>query len=151
MINPGWVSIDQGKVMGQMRYQGLVLSLDRMLAQQIFHQGVNVQLGGAQCQSTRLQAGRVKQIFHHRGKVVRFFLNHAQTFFDHGFIPLHIITTQSAGIALNQRDGRLEFVANHRHKACFHVFSGAMAADITHRRDDIEQFTVLGKEWRVVD
>ena len=88
---------------------------------------------------TRLQARRIQQVVDQLVQAIALFFYNLEAFTYDLLVPVCVLSRKCAGITLDQSDGRLEFVRDHRDERRFHLFRFSKVRDVSYVCDNVDQ------------
>ncbi len=139
------VGEDDGELRGKVDHDGMTVGLGAEAFRQSFSQSGQGNVGQVGGEPAGLQAGSIQQVLDHGGEMVGFLLNHGEAVLDDGLIPFGIFTAQGGDVALDERHGGFELVADDGDEGVLDLFCIAELGDVAHGGDDVAQRPIGGE------
>ncbi len=145
------VGEDDGEFCGEVDHEGVAVGLSAETRRGVLGKGWDGNVGQVGGEPASLQAGGIQQVLDHGGQVVGLLLDHGETVLDNGLIPFGVFAAQGADVALDERHGSFQLVADDGDEGVLDLVGIAKLGDVAHGGDDIAQGAVGGKQGGIGD
>ncbi len=145
------VGKDDGELFGEVDQDGVTVGLGAEALGKTFSQGRQGNVGEDGGEPARLEPGSIQEVLDHGGEMVSFLFDDGETVLDDRLIPPGILAAQGGDIALDERHGGLELVADDGDEGVLDLFSVAELGDVADGGDDIAQRAVGGEQGSIGD
>ncbi len=117
--------------------------MDVGLETETFHHSLsqlwNVRIAHLQLEAASLSTGGIQKVADQPIQAVAFLLDDSQALPHRFFIPLGIFTAQGTGITLDNRNGGLQFMGDHRNESGLDLLRLAKARDVVYVGNDTDE------------